>query len=151
MKVLLKYSLFPSTRRLTFDITYQHPDVIFMGDDDGEFFKFVASNGYEVISRSRMDIQKERIWLLGANHLEEQRSGSMVFSIDSKRDRAHHEFVKAIDEWAARNNGVALNQARQSLTDEEIEDIDQSMCGARECVIPFARAVEAALGLAKAA
>jgi hypothetical protein len=76
-----------------------------MGDDDGEYFKFVASNGYEVISRSRMDIQTERIWLLGAKYLEEPRSGSMVFSSDEKRDAAFDKFVGALKEWADSNGG----------------------------------------------
>ena len=52
--------LIKTTRRLTFDIVYQDPKTIWMGDDDGEYHRFVASNGYEVISRSRMDIQTER-------------------------------------------------------------------------------------------
>lgn len=69
MKIVLKYRLIATTRRLTFDIVYQDPSTIWMGDDDGEYFKFVASNGYEVISRSRMDIQTERIWILGAKQL----------------------------------------------------------------------------------
>lgn len=108
MTTLLKYRLVATTRRLTFDITYQHPAVTFLGDDDGDYFKFTASNGYEVISRSRMDIQTERIWLLGAKHASEPRSGSMVFSSNEKRDKAYCEVIKALDEWAYHNNGVAL-------------------------------------------
>lgn len=108
MKTLLEYRLVPTTRRLTFDITFQHPDVTYLGDDDGDYHKFVASNGYEVISRSRMDIQTERLWLLGAKHPEEARSGSMVFSSDEKRDAAEAQFVKALDEWAAHHGGVAV-------------------------------------------
>lgn len=109
MEVLLKYRLIATTRRLTFDIKWQHPRVTFMGEDDGDFFKFVASNGYEVISCSCMDIQTERLWLLGATHDEESRSGSMVFSSDEKRDRARLEFVKALNEWARANGGTAID------------------------------------------
>jgi hypothetical protein len=109
MKKLLVYRLIKTTRRLTFDIEYQDPGVIFLGEDDGEYFKFVASNGYEVISRSRMDIQTERLWLLGAKHLEESRSGSMVFSSNEKRDMAYENFLKAITEWAEKNFGFAVN------------------------------------------
>lgn len=104
---LLSYKLIPTTRRLTFDITYQHDRVIYKGDDDGEYYRFIASNGYEVISRSRMDIQTERLWLLGAKHNEEMRSGTMIFSSNEKRDAAEREFIKAIDEWAEHNGGFA--------------------------------------------
>lgn len=107
MKELLKYRLIKTTRRLTFDIEYQEDALIYKGDDDGEYFKFVASNGYEVISRSRMDIQTERLWLLGAKYLEESRSGSMVFSSNEKRDIAYENFILAINEWAEKNNGFA--------------------------------------------
>lgn len=104
--VLLAYRLVPTTRRLTFDIRWQAQKVTYMGDDDGPYFTFTASNGYQVISRSRMDIQTERIWLLGAKHKEESRSGSMVFSSNEKRDAAEKQFVKALDEWAAAHGGV---------------------------------------------
>jgi len=59
MKILLEYALIKTTRRLTFDIIFQDPSVTYMGDDDGEYFIFTASNGYQVISRSRMDIQTD--------------------------------------------------------------------------------------------
>ncbi len=106
-KILLVYELIPTTRRLTFDIRWQAPEVTYMGDDDGPYFSFTASNGYQVISRSRMDIQTERLWLLGAKHKEEARSGSMVFSSNEKRDAAEKQFIKALDEWAAAHGGVA--------------------------------------------
>lgn len=97
----IHYVLVPSTKRLTFDVIYQRPATIWMGDDDGGYHRFLASNGYEVISRSRMDIQTERIWVLGAKYLEPegQRSGSMVFSSNEKRDHAEAEFHKALREW----------------------------------------------------
>jgi hypothetical protein len=107
--VLICYQLIKTTKRLTFDIVHQAPQVTYMGDDDGPFFKFTASNGYEVISRSRMDIQTERLWLLGAKHAQEPRSGSMVFSNNEKRDAAYEKFVVALDEWAAANGGSAKN------------------------------------------
>ena len=105
--VLLVCRLIETTRRLTFDIIYQDESTIFMGEDDGPYFKYVATNGYEVISRSRMDIQTERIWLLGAKHKEEPRSGSMVFSSQEKTKAAKKQFIIALDEWAAYNNGIA--------------------------------------------
>lgn len=108
-KVLLRYRLIKTSRRLTLDIIFQDPSVTWMGEDDGDYYKFTASNGYEVISRSRMDIQTERIWLLGANSLVESRSGSMVFSSDEKRDAAYMQFIKALDEWAEDHSGCAIN------------------------------------------
>jgi hypothetical protein len=94
---IIDYQLIKTRQRLTFDILFQHNDVIFKGEDDGDYFKFVASNGYEVISRSRMDIQTERLWLIGSKPNE--RSGSMVFSSDEKRDKAYLEFHQAIKEF----------------------------------------------------
>ena len=104
----LIYTLTKTTKRLTFDIIFQREDTIFKGEDDGDYFIFTASNGYQVISRSRMDIQTERLWLLGAKHLDEARSGTMVFSSNEARDKAYEEFVKAIDEWASSVRGVAF-------------------------------------------
>lgn len=106
-RVLLVCRLIETTRRLTFDIIYQDESTIYTGEDDGPYFKFVATNGYEVISRSRMDIQTERIWLLGAKYKEEPRSGSMVFSSQEKTKAAKKQFIIALEEWAAYNNGTA--------------------------------------------
>lgn len=72
---LLEYSLIPTKRRLTFDILLQ--DMNFCGKSDDEYETFKASNGIEIISRSRMDIQTDRLWLLGCG--PDERSGSMVF------------------------------------------------------------------------
>src|SRR5579859_7236003 len=95
---LLRYTLTKTTHRLTFDILEQAEHTRYRGEDDGPYFKFVASNGYEVYSRSRMDIQTERLWLLGAK--ENDRSGSMVFSSNEKRDAAYEQFKLALFEWA---------------------------------------------------
>ena len=99
MDDIIVYQLLKTKRRLTFDILYQREDTRYRGEDDGDYFTFRASNGYEVISRSRMDIQTERLWLLGAS--DDERSGSMVFSSDEKRDKAHENFVQALREWVA--------------------------------------------------
>ena len=96
----LIYTLIPTTKRLTFDISWQHPATRWTGDDDGDYYTFKASNGYEVISRSVMDIQTERIWLLGASTEERAfRSGSMVFGSNEKRNIAQNAFHKALKEW----------------------------------------------------
>lgn len=94
---LIEYRLVRTKRRLTFDILRQDTLTRWYGDDDGDFPTFIASNGYQVISRSRMDIQTERLWLLGAS--SDERSGSMVFSSDEKRDVAYEKFHAAIREW----------------------------------------------------
>lgn len=97
---LLHYELIATTKRLTFDIIWQHPDTIWQGDDDGDYYIFPADNGYEVISRSVMDIQTERIWLWGASKEERaNRSGSMVFGCNAKRDQAEAKFHQALREW----------------------------------------------------
>jgi hypothetical protein len=94
---IIQYQLIRTNRRLTFDITWQREDTRYKGPDDGDYFVFTASNGYQVISRSRMDIQTERLWLIGA--LDNERSGTMVFSSNKKRDRAYDNFMLALDEW----------------------------------------------------
>jgi hypothetical protein len=98
----ITYRLVKTTKRLTFDILYQtrDPRVTWYGEDDGDFHSFRASNGYEVISRSVMDIQTERLWLLGASKEDRaERSGSMVFGSDEKRDKAYENFHQALREW----------------------------------------------------
>lgn len=94
---IIHYAIIKTKKRLTFDIVFQHPQTRHQGEDDGDYYSFTASNGYQIFSRSRMDIQTERLWLLGAS--EDERSGSMVFSTDEKRDLAYTQFQKAIDEW----------------------------------------------------
>lgn len=95
---IIQYELIKTKQRLTFDIHFQREDTIYRGEDDGDYYVFIASNGYELHSRSRMDIHTERLWLVGAK--ENCRSGSTIFSSDLKRDRAYDQFVAAISEWA---------------------------------------------------
>lgn len=95
---LITVNLIKTKKRLTFDISWQHPGTRYRGDD-GDYFTFTASNGYEVISCSRMDIQTERLWLLGGS--DDERSGTMVFSSDEKRDAAFDKFIQALNEWNA--------------------------------------------------
>lgn len=45
---LFSYRLIPTERRLTFDIINQPKRVTHYGDDDGQYFKFTASNGYDM-------------------------------------------------------------------------------------------------------
>ena len=94
---IIRYEIIKTKKRLTFDIRYQNKEITYQGLDDGDYFVFNSSNGYQIISRSRMDIQTERLWLLGASN--DERSGSMVFSSDEKRDLAYNHFELAILEW----------------------------------------------------
>ena len=96
-RTLIHYELIKTNRRLTFDIIWQHPCVTFAGEDDGPYLTYTANNNYQIISRSRMDIQTERLWLRGGT--EDDRSGSMVFSSNEKRDAAYDAFEVAIQEW----------------------------------------------------
>ena len=55
-----------------------------------------------------MDIQTERLWLLGGKYKEEERSGTMVFSSNEKRDLAYDNFLIALHEWAEVYDGEIL-------------------------------------------
>lgn len=91
------FQLLMAHKRLTLDITYQHPQITYHGADNGDYYKFTASNGYEIISRSQMDIQTERIYILGAKGLT--RSGTMVFADNVARDLAYYAINLAFKEW----------------------------------------------------
>ena len=96
MKIYLTYRLIPTRQRLTFEIIDQ--DMRFCGKTDDDYLVYKASNGIDIISRSRMDIQTDRLWLLGCGPNE--RSGSMVFSSNEKRDAMFNKFQDALKEWA---------------------------------------------------
>lgn len=98
---ILTYRLVQFRKRIVFDILYQRPDTIFDGTDDGDYLMFIASNGFQVMSRSRMDIQTERLWLLGCkNDSHADRSGTMVFAMQEMCDKAYPGFHIALREWA---------------------------------------------------
>jgi len=115
---VLEYKLIPTKRRLTFEILYQ--DMRFCGTTDDDYLTFKASNGKEIISRSRMDIQTDRLWLLGCG--PDERSGSMVFSSDEKRDKMEEEFHEALKEWA-----LVWFQAKKSHLNYFCEDYTYSL------------------------
>ncbi len=91
----------------------------FCGATDEEYLIFRASNGVEVISRSRMDIQTDRLWLIGCKPNE--RSGSMVFSSDEKRDREFDRFQMAILEWATSHYFADKEATLKELGNETFE------------------------------
>lgn len=100
-KVILQYSLILTTNRITLDILYQNPKYRYHGADDGDYWSFKASNGYEVISRSRTDIQTERIWLLGGkNDAKAQRSGTLAVPDSEECIVWYDNFHQALKEWA---------------------------------------------------
>lgn len=98
MTEIISYRLIKTTGRLTLDIIYQHPDTRYMGDDDGQYWVFKASNGYEVISRSRMDLYTNVIYVWGAK--ENTRSGTQNILDPVKRDREYDRIHVALQEWA---------------------------------------------------
>lgn len=105
-KNLLTYRLIRTTKRIIFEIVEQTDEVTFNGSDDDNYYSFLASNNFMIISRSRMDVQTERLWLKGGtNDAIAFRSGTMVFDSNEKRDKAYYGFLKAIDEWADFCNG----------------------------------------------
>lgn len=98
---ILAYRLVQFRKRIVFDILHQREDTIWKGEDDGDYFMFIASNDFQIISRSRMDVQTERLWLRGAkNDAHADRSGTMVFAMQDMLDRAYPKFHAALDEWA---------------------------------------------------
>lgn len=98
---LLEYRLEKFNKRIVFDILYQNEKVRFQGGDDDDYHMFVASNGVQIISRSRMDIQTERVWLHGGKQdTVADRSGSMVFANNEMRDKAFPKFHAGLQEWA---------------------------------------------------
>lgn len=114
-KCILEVELIRTNRRLTFDITYQHPDFTYDGEDDGLYPLFTASNGYQVISRSRMDIQAERMWLNGGVKDEHYRSGTMVFPNNEKRDKVYYDFRVALREWQVEMQKLGKWKERENV------------------------------------
>lgn len=103
-KILLICRLIKTTKRITFDIEFQHPDVT--NTNPEEIIAFKASNGYDVISEHRMDIQSRRIWLLGAsNDQTSERSGTMAIPTHEMTEDSYDGFLLALLEWALHNNG----------------------------------------------
>ena len=103
--------MIPTKRRLTFDILYQEPS--YCGKTDDDYLTFRASNGVDIISRSRMDIQTDRLWLLGCG--PDERSGSMVFSSDAKRDAMERRFHDALFEWAEKASEFDYIEEKQII------------------------------------
>jgi hypothetical protein len=118
MHCYLDYRLIKTNRRLTFEILSQ--DMRFCGKSDDDYMSYRAKNGVEIISRSRMDIQTDRLWLLGCGPNE--RSGSMVFSSNEKRDAMFNLFQDALKDWATNFEGFQTDENTVVMIDNHPYD-----------------------------
>lgn len=95
----LDCALIKTTKRITFEIIYQSPSIT--NQDENGIDQFTASNGYEVISEHRMDIQSRRIWLFGAsNDQPAERSGTLAIPTQKMCDDTFPEFLQALKDYA---------------------------------------------------
>lgn len=102
--LLLRASLVKTRKRLTFHI--EHQDEKVWNKNENGIMTFTASNGYEIISEHRMDIQSRRLWLFGAaDDQSANRSGSMAVPTQALCEAGWIEFPDALCEWANRNRG----------------------------------------------
>lgn len=136
---IITYRLIKTTNRLTFDIITQLSTTMWLGDDTGQY-KFTASNGYEVVSRSRMDIQTDRIWVLGAAAPDVARSGTMVFASNNKRDSAYEQFVIALNEWAASYGGIAVDADKVVQSKREASETTQQWANSMREIVEGCKA-----------
>lgn len=102
--LLLLCALIKTRKRITFEILKQSRSVT--NTNENGMITFTASNGYEIISEHRLDIQSRRIWLRGAADDEPaQRSGTMALPTQQMCDETFPQYIDALAEWAAHNNG----------------------------------------------
>lgn len=95
--------LIKTKKRITFEILYQHPKITNHKEDG--IIQWKATNGYEIISEHRMDIQSRRIWLRGASNDEPaQRSGTLALPTQKMCDDTFPEFLDALEDWAITKN-----------------------------------------------
>ena len=123
LTTILKFSLTRITNCLMFDIEFQADEIRFSRESAGSVYHsmlsngcyhFIASNGVEIISHSRMDIQTGRVWLIGLE--PNNRSGTMVFSSNAKRDEFCSQVTEAICEFvsyvAGGSSGVHVHHSK---------------------------------------
>ena len=108
LTTILKFSLTSTTNRLTFDIEFQADEIRFSSESAGRARKsvfndshyyFIASNGVEIVSRSRMDLHTEGIWLRGTD--PDTHSGTVVFPSNAERDGFYSQMIEAIREFVS--------------------------------------------------
>jgi hypothetical protein len=117
-KPILIYSLIKTAKRLTFEIHHQDPEHRYTGSDEGKYWSFEAPNGYEVISRSRLGIHCERIWLLGGTFGDAAEfSSTMAFTSDEKRDKAFTMFHDALAAWGDHRMSMRYGNHQANETD----------------------------------
>lgn len=108
LTTILKFSLTSTTNRLTFGIEFQADEIRFPRGSVGSVchpmlsrgcYYFIASNGVEIISHSRMNIHIGSIWLTGAE--PNTCSGTVVFSSNAERDEFCSQVIEAICEFVS--------------------------------------------------
>lgn len=101
--MVLDCVLIKTKKRITFEIRYQHKKITNQKEDG--IISWRATNGYEIISEHRMDIQSRRILLRGAADDEPaQRSGTLALPTQKMCDDTYPEFLDALEEWAITKN-----------------------------------------------
>lgn len=106
--LILSCVLIKTMKRITFHINKQSP-MVTNYNEEGGIISFTASNGYDIISEHRMDIQSRRIWLWGAAGDEPAlRSGTMAVPTQKMTEEIFPEYEQALLEWAKHNNGSVL-------------------------------------------
>ena len=126
-QIVLHAALIVTKRRVTFDIEYQHTALTHDGPDDGDYMTFVASNGFQIYSRSRPDIDTDRCWLLGAvNGPAEDRSGSKPFPSYEMRDKYVDRLMEALQEWVEHTGG-AIRLQTFKFDREEDSYVDETI------------------------
>lgn len=68
-----------------------------------------------------MDIQTDRLWLLGCG--PDERSRSMVFSSDEKRDKMYNMFHDALYDWGMYMNRLYYNN--EFIPEIQINEYDE--------------------------
>lgn len=97
--MVLDCALIKTTKRITFEIHFQARSIT--NEDEAGIIQYKASNGYEIISEHRMDIQSRRIWLKGAAcDAPAVRSGTMALPTQTMCDEDFPKFIDALKEWA---------------------------------------------------
>ena len=108
LTTILKFSLTSTTNRLTFDIEFQADEIRFSSESAGNVYHpmlssgcyyFIASNGVEIISHSRMSTHIGGVWLTGAE--PNTCSGTVVFSSNAERDEFCSQVIEAICEFVS--------------------------------------------------
>lgn len=118
-ELLLRYSLISTNKRLTFDIDFQSHRITYLGRENSPY-SYMSPAGVQVIVQNQMDIQIDRLWLIGEAGYT--RSGSMVFGNNTKRDamklRADQAIKQFVHALTPRFEGKVLEYYTHRLGNE---------------------------------